>query len=140
MDRGGKMYIWNDVTTPSANDIEWLAKRAGKLFIYAPTTVRYISPESVLGTKQHSDLKKLYASILSGAADPERLEEQEMIDILLTLRTVICAKEPITVETLASLLSLTEERVRLSLGPLRSILPVQDSTHGLVSPFSCIFR
>jgi len=140
---------------PSPKDIEWLAKRAGKLFIYAATTVRYIYPggrvvnsndrlRTVLGmdsgsTKQHKDLNKLYTSILSAAVDPEHLEEQEMNDILLTLRTVVCAKEPMTVETLASLLNLTEERVRLSLEPLRSILHVQDNTHGLVSPFHASF-
>jgi len=140
---------------PLPNDVEWLAKRAGKLFIYAATTVRYISPgdcgvnsndrlRTVLGmdsrsTKQHNDLNKLYTSILSAAVNPERLEEHEIYCILLTLRTVVCAKEPMTVETLASLLILTEEQVRFSLEPLRSILHVQDSTHGLVSPFHASF-
>jgi hypothetical protein len=141
--------------SPSPNDLEWLAKRAGKLFIYAATTVRYILPgdsgvnsnarlRTMLGmdsrsTKQHDELDRLYTSILSAAVDPTRLEEEEMNDIRLTLRTVVCAKEPMTVQTLASLLSLTEERVRISLQPLRSILHVQDGTHGLVAPFHASF-
>jgi hypothetical protein len=142
--------------SPSPNDIEWLAKRAGKLFIYAATAVRYISPgnpgvnsdarlRTMLGmesrsTKQHDELNGLYTSILSAAVDPKRLEIEEMDVIQLTLRTVICAKEPMTVQTLASLLSLTEDRVRISLEPLRSILHVQDGTpHGLVAPFHASF-
>jgi hypothetical protein len=141
--------------SPSPNDLEWLAKRAGKLFIYAATTVRYILPgdsgvnsnarlRTMLGmdsrsTKQHDELDRLYTSILSAAVDPTRLEEEEMNDIRLTLRTVVCAKEPMTVQTLASLLSLTEERVRISLQPLRSILHVQDGPHGLVAPFHTSF-
>jgi nucleoside-triphosphatase THEP1 len=140
---------------PTPNDIERLAKRAGKLFIYAATTVRYIYPggrsvnsndrlRTVLGkdsrsTKQHNELNKLYTSILSAAVDPEHLEEQEIDDIMLTLRTVVCAKEPMTVQTLATLLGLTEERVHLLLEPLWSILHVQDGTHGLVSPFHASF-
>jgi len=140
---------------PSPNDVERLAKRAGKLFIYAATAVRYIYPgdpgvnsnarlRTVLrmdsrSTKQHDELNELYTNILSAAVDPKRLEEQEMNDIRLTLKTVVCAKEPMTVQALASLLSLTEEQVLFSLQPLRSILHVQDDTHGLVSPFHASF-
>ena len=138
---------------PSANDVERVANRANGLFIYAATAARYIDPgnlhvnsnarlQAVLGlvpeprsTKQHDELDRLYTGVLSAAVDPERLEEQEMNDILLTLKTVICAKEPMTVQTLASLLNLTGEQVHSSLEPLRSILHVEDGVHGLVSPF-----
>jgi len=136
--------------SPSPEDIEWLAKRAGKLFIYAATTVRYIYPggrgvnsndrlRTVLGmdsrsTKQHNDLNKLYTNILSAAVDPGHLEGQEMNDILLTLRTVVCAKEPMSRN--AGIASLSHRRARSDfIGALRSILHVQDNTHGLVSPF-----
>ncbi|KAF8965910.1 hypothetical protein BDZ97DRAFT_739842 [Flammula alnicola] len=140
---------------PSPDEVERLAKLAGKLFIYAATAVRYIRPgdlrvnssarlRTVLGmvsgsTKQHDELSRLYTSILSAAIDPERLEEQEKSDILLTLWTVVCAKEPMTVRTLASLLNLTEEQVRFSLQPLRSIIHVQEGIQGLVSPFHASF-
>jgi len=143
------------VPTPSPNDVERLAKRAGKLFIYAATAVRYIHPghsgvnstarlRTVLGmvsgsTKQHDELNELYRSILSAAIDTKRLEEQEVNDILLTLRTVVCVKEPMTVQTLASLLGLTEEQVHFSLEPLQSVLHVQNSIHGLVAPFHASF-
>ncbi|KAF8965937.1 hypothetical protein BDZ97DRAFT_740307 [Flammula alnicola] len=141
--------------SPSPNEVERLAKLAGKLFIYAATAVRYIHPgdlgvnssarlRTVLGmvsgsTKQHDELNGLYTTILSAAVDPKRLEEQEVNDILLTLWTVVCAKEPMTVQTLASLLRLTEEQVRFALQPLRSILHVQEGVQGLVSPFHASF-
>jgi len=140
---------------PALNEVEQLAKRAGKLFIYAATIVRYIHPDNpdvdssarlrtVLGmvsgsTKQHEELNELYSSILSAALNPKLREEQEVYDIQLTLRTVVCAKEPMTAQTLALFLRLTEDRVRISLQPLRSILHVQDGIQGLVSPFHASF-
>ena len=151
-----KKYLTEALVTmsppPSPNDVERLAKCAGKLFIYAATAVRYIQHrggntsarlQAVLGivsasTKQHEELNKLYTSILSAAIGPE-LEEQEMNDIRLTLKTVVCAKEPMTVETLASLLNLTAGQVHSSLEPLKSILHVQDGINGLVSPFHASF-
>jgi len=134
---------------PTPNDVERLAKRAGKLFIYAATAVRYICHpgvdssarlqtllETVSGsTKQYDELNRIYTSILSAALAPDYLEDQEVNDIQLTLKTVVCAKEPMTVETLALLLSLSEARVRFSLQPLQSILHVQEGIQGLVSPF-----
>lgn len=90
-------------------------------------------------TKQHNELNELYTSILSAAIDTKRLKEQEVNDILLMLRTVVCVKEPMTVQTLASLLGLTEEQVHFSLEPLRSVLHVQNSIHGLVASFHASF-
>jgi hypothetical protein len=137
---------------PSPDEVERLAKRAGKLFIYAATAVRYIHHprgnssarlQAVLrtvsgSTKQHEELNELYTNILSAAMDSD-LEEQEMNDIQLMVKTVVCAKEPMTVNTLASLLSLTDGQVQSSLEPLRSILHVQDGIYGLVSPFHASF-
>ena len=153
-----KMYLTEAlgsmVPVPSPNDVEQLTKCARK-FIYAATAVRYIHPghsgvnssarlRTVLGmvsgsTKQHNELNELYTSILSAAIDTKRLKEQEVNDILLMLRTVVCVKEPMTVQTLASLLGLTEEQVHFSLEPLRSVLHVQNSIHGLVASFHASF-
>jgi hypothetical protein len=135
--------------------VEQLAKRAGKLFIYAATAVRYIRPgdtgvnssarlQTVLGivvgsTKQHDELNQLYTSILSAVIHQDHLEEQEVNDIQLMLRTVVCAKEPTTAQTLALLLSFTEEQIHFALQPLRSILHVQEGVQGLVSPFHASF-
>lgn len=138
---------------PLPNDMERLAKRAGKFFIHAATSVRYILPgragadssdrwQTLLGmvswsTEEYDGLDQLYSSILSAAV--RGLTKAEVHKIQLTLRTTVCAKEPMTAQTLASLLSLSEAQVRVSLEPLRSILHVQDNTHGLVAPFHASF-
>jgi len=138
---------------PSPNDVERLAKRAGKFFIYAATSVRYILPgragadssdrlQTLLGmaswsTKEYDGVDQLYCSILSAAV--HGLTKTEVNRIQLTLRTVVCAKEPMTAQTLASLLSLSEAQVRVSLEPLQSILHVQDTIQGLVTPFHASF-
>jgi len=138
---------------PSSNDIERLAKRAGKFFIYAATSVRYILPgragadssdrlQTLLAmeswsTEEYDGLDQLYSSILS--ASVRGLTKAEVHKIQLTLRTAVCAKEPMAVQTLASLLNLTEAQVRVSLEPLRSVLHVQDNIYGTVAPFHASF-
>jgi len=159
-----KKYLVEALSTmsppPSPDNVEQLAKQAGKLFIYAATAVRYIYPgdyavnsgsrmKTMLGMasgstkkkggKQQEELDGLYSSVLSAAFDENRLEEDEVNDMHTTLRTAICAKEPITIRTLASLVALPEEQVQISLQPLRSLLHVQEGVHGLVSPFHASF-
>ena len=140
---------------PSSYEVEQLAKLAGRLFIYAATAVRYIHPDSravvdsaarlervlSLATgsgKQHEELDKLYASVLSAAFD-DALEADEIENIRLTLWTVICAREPVSLETIASLRSLKKDAVQTSLEPLRSVLFVQEGVDGLVAPFHASF-
>jgi nucleoside-triphosphatase THEP1 len=139
---------------PSSYQVEQLAKRAGRLFIYAATAVRYIRPDSravvdsaarlkrVLGLttgsgKQHEELDKLYTSVLSAAFD--NLEADETDNIRLILWTVVCAREPVSLETIASLLSLTKDSLQPWLGPLRSVLFVQEGVDGLLAPFHASF-
>ena len=138
---------------PSPDEVEQLTMRAGKLFIYAATAVRYIDPDDprvdsiarlrvVLGReygspKQYEVVDELYTGVLSAAFHP-KLEHWETQAIQRTLWTAICAKEPMTAQTLASLLCLAENIVRTALHPLRSVLHVQEGT-GLVSAFHASF-
>jgi len=141
---------------PSSDKVKQLAKRAGRLFIYAATAVRYILPtgaavnsttrlQTVLGmtttssSKQHKELDGLYQKVLSAALNNEVLEDEKMCGIRLTLWTVVCAREPMTVEAITSLLSLQEGTVRTSLEPLRSVLFVEEGELGRVSPFHASF-
>ena len=140
---------------PSPDKVKQLAKRAGRLFIYAATAVRYILPnlatvnstarlQTVLGmttrsSKQHQELDRLYTRVLSTTLNNEELEDEEKRCIRLTLWTVVCAREPMTVQVIASLLSLEEAAVRASLEPLRSVLFVEEGEHGRVSPFHASF-
>ncbi|KAK2464504.1 hypothetical protein APHAL10511_003483 [Amanita phalloides] len=139
---------------PSSYQVEQLAKRAGRLFIYAATAVRYIYPGShavdsaarlkrVLSLttgsgKQHEELDKLYTSVLSAAFD-DALEPDEIDNIRLTLWTVVCAREPVSLKTIALLQPLTKDALQTWLGPLRSVLFVQGGVDGLVAPFHASF-
>jgi len=144
---------------PFPDEIGRLAKRAGNLFIYAATAARYIHPDNMrvdsrtrlqtmlktnsapgdarMSTKQYEELDVLYTSILSAAFNP-KLEYEERVVMELVLKTVICLKEPITAEALASLLNLTKEKVEIALEPLRSVLHVPDGG-GLVSALHASF-
>ena len=140
---------------PSSDQVKQLTKRAGRLFIYAATAVRYILPygvivnstarlQTVLGmttrsSKQHEELNGLYTIVLSAALNNNALEDEEKRCIRLTLWTAVCAREPMTVEMIASLLSLQQEAIRASLEPLRSVLFVEEGEYGRVSPFHASF-
>ncbi|CAE7105421.1 unnamed protein product [Rhizoctonia solani] len=127
---------------PSEADIKALVNRAGVLFIYAATVVRYVgrdnfqrNPRARLRTlldtsKQQSkvqteDIDQLYALILESATTDKHLEESEREDMKLVLHTVVCAKAPLTVAALNALLKLDDiERVNAALRPLWSVLHV----------------
>ena len=140
----------------SPSDIERLTKRAGKLFIYASTAVRYIRPanfrvdsharlQAVLGavtgsTTQHAQLDGVYNVVLSAALDHKQRDQNDIQNTRLVLCTVICAKEPISAQTLELLLGLSKEEVQNSLDPLQSILHVpEEGAAGPISVFHASF-
>ncbi|KAB5591966.1 hypothetical protein CTheo_4598 [Ceratobasidium theobromae] len=145
---------------PSADQIEQLAKRAGKLFVYAATVVRYVVPDNVyvdsnarLKTmlaidsksaskdghrKKYKDLDALYSTILTEAFNVELLEDEELDVMKLVLRTAVCAKQPMTAQTFGLLLGLTEQQVSSVLQPLRSVLYVSENSE-LVSTLHASF-
>ncbi|KAG8690099.1 hypothetical protein FRC11_013849, partial [Ceratobasidium sp. 423] len=142
---------------PSPEKIQVLAKRAGKLFIYAATVVRYIHPkvisvdsnarlEAMLaeigasepeGDNIYEDLDRLYTTVLN-AVFSKQLLRTEKDSMQRVLWTVICAKEPIVAATIASLSGLTERQVWSALGSLRSVLHVPEDS-GLVSTLHASF-
>ncbi|KAJ1300351.1 hypothetical protein OPQ81_005171 [Rhizoctonia solani] len=119
-----------------------LVEKAGILFIYAATAVRYIgydnfqrNPRSRIrtllkgpqgqrtaGTK---DIDQLYTTILEAALGEEELEDGDRFDMEQVLHTVICAREPLTVRMLAELLQVNDvDQIRAALRPLWSVLHV----------------
>ncbi|CAE6497525.1 unnamed protein product [Rhizoctonia solani] len=124
---------------------EELAGRAGALFIYAATAIRYISHgtsarqrgirlRNVLGApsratnEQYAEIDSLYTTILQealrGCAGPDARD-----DMLLVLHTVICALEPLTIDTISELLQKDEGQVRSALNPLQSVLQINRTSH-----------
>lgn len=143
---------------PSDNDITHLARRAGKLFIYAATAVRYIFPEDVLvdsfdrlqtvlkvdsgsaanePIKRYDELNQLYSTVLASALS-KSLEHHEVGNRQLVLRTVVCAKEPLSVSAIAALHGLSERNVLLAVQSLRSVLHLSDGSQ-LISTLHASF-
>ncbi|KAL5639978.1 hypothetical protein ACGC1H_006520 [Rhizoctonia solani] len=139
----------------SQTEIEQLVERAGTLFIYAATLVRYVRSgkrladphkrlRSVLGltpesTKKHTQIDALYAAVLKSALNEDELEADEIEDIRVVLRTVLFAQEPISVKTIAELAEIDDpQRVIRALHPLRSVLHQSEET-GLVSTLHASF-
>ncbi|KAB5588539.1 hypothetical protein CTheo_8022 [Ceratobasidium theobromae] len=133
---------------PKKRQIERLARNSGRLFIYAATVARYIFPDDIpvdsaarLKTmlmtkverpkggsgKQYEELDQLYHTVLSMAFD-KRLEESELENMRRVLWTAVCAREPMTVKTMSSVLDLTYDQVSLALRPLRSVLHVSEGS------------
>ncbi|KAG9119790.1 hypothetical protein FRC07_005015, partial [Ceratobasidium sp. 392] len=101
-----------------------LAQRSGVLFIYAATVVRYIEYDNfsrcsqrlntVLGASSSApngsdkDVNLLYATILKAAFDDPALEDSERAEMRDMLCHVVCAREPLSVGTMANLLGLDD--------------------------------
>ncbi|KAH7323304.1 hypothetical protein B0J17DRAFT_620985 [Rhizoctonia solani] len=127
---------------PSVVEIEKLVERAGVLFIYAATVIRYVghdnfkrksrqrlnmmlSTSKQQGGAQTKAIDELYGAILEAAVNDDQLDETDRDDMKLILNTVICAKAPLTIDALNGLLKLGDvERVDSALRPLWSVLHV----------------
>ncbi|KAB5589312.1 Vegetative incompatibility protein HET-E-1 [Ceratobasidium theobromae] len=152
-----ELYLQRELEfmSPSPSDVKQLTALADNLFIYAATAVRYIRPgkksidprnrlarvltaNSQLG-KMLSHIDSLYSTILSAALDDEDLEPEEKELIQLILRTAVCAREPIPLQTLAALSGASDEGQALAaLEPLRSVVHVSEHT-GLISTLHASF-
>ncbi|CAE6428270.1 unnamed protein product, partial [Rhizoctonia solani] len=126
---------------PEEAQIAALVDRAGVLFIYAATVVRYIgygnfrnaavrlrtllNGSRTENTKKNEEIDHLYMMVLDAAIGDQGLEAAEQDDMRQVLYTVICAREPLTVKGLSELLQIKDvERVRAALQPLWSVLHV----------------
>ncbi|CAE6501046.1 unnamed protein product, partial [Rhizoctonia solani] len=121
--------------------LEELLERAGVLFIYAATAVRYImdpkgdplerldavlqapTPGQELSNKTKI-IDGLYEAVLTSALGDPGLERSEKQRMELVLHTVVCAQEPLTIDALAGLLCLRSTWVATALRPLWSVLHV----------------
>ncbi|KAB5589367.1 Lissencephaly-1 [Ceratobasidium theobromae] len=139
----------------SKPQLSTLVKRAGVLFIYAATVVRYLALddpsvvseerlEDILGVQseatsyQYKEVDALYGAILSSTFDKPTLMPREANRMRLVLDTVVCAQELLTVHALAGILNLKDATlVRAALEPLWSVLHISKS--GLVSTLHASF-
>ncbi|CAE7080109.1 unnamed protein product [Rhizoctonia solani] len=157
-----KLYLEQELASMSLSNEQLvrLAGQSGSLFIYAATVVRYIKPKggavpsrprliTVLRLGTRSDSKKssnlyqemdqLYTGVLKNALGSE-LDEQERDKVLIVLKTVLCAKEPISIGGIAALCGLDDsiDDISFTLERLNSVIYAPE-TSGLVSVFHASF-
>ncbi|CAE6533260.1 unnamed protein product [Rhizoctonia solani] len=124
-----------------------LLRRCGTLFIYASTACRFIksgdemmsfeeSMDMVLGLStgtgdSEKELDKLYMAILDSAFSRPNISDANKKRMKTVLDTVICAQEPILIESLAGLLELKNgEHAKTLLRPLLSVVNVPWTVYG----------
>ncbi|CAE6469568.1 unnamed protein product [Rhizoctonia solani] len=118
-----ELYLRRNLWHPNITSahIDKLVENSGVLFIYAATTVRYILEGSVLGELEER-INWIIDPLSSGSSDDdhkidalyERILEKAFANTMTNKRsterlqkilwTVICAQEPLTIDTLAHLL------------------------------------
>lgn len=120
-------YLRTELMRMSLSDSQLaaLVKRAGVLFIYAATVVRYIGEDNfslnptkrldnvlavsaTRSSNKYQEIDELYTLVLSSALDNPKLEDFDKDVMKLVLHTVICAQEPLTAHAISRLLQLDD--------------------------------
>ena len=126
---------------PSHIDLKALVHKAGKLFIWAATAVKFIGdtyildPEGQLqiilnrsasSQKPYAELDELYHMVLSkGVSNPDR-----MLDFQHVLATVVLLRNPMSLQTLSKFLQIPD--IRNLLIHIQSIIPLPQDPEGKV--------
>ncbi|KAG8724875.1 hypothetical protein FRC09_012786 [Ceratobasidium sp. 395] len=121
-------------------DLQKLVGRSGVLFVYASTVVRYVKHESRAKSTQrlkqvlvspasldssHQGIDSLYSTILEAALNDKKLNGSERQEMVFALHTVICAQEPLSIDTIAHFLGLEDAELAVdALRPFMSVLQV----------------
>ncbi|KAF7367054.1 hypothetical protein MSAN_00964600 [Mycena sanguinolenta] len=134
------------------SDVELLADRAGKLFIYAFTVVEYIreKPWDRLQSliKMRTDtrgpltqpLDKIYGHILRESMNLEKHESHEITLTKQILAAVLTVRHPLSVATLGCLLAKSAWQVRETLDRLHAVVHVPKyDDNGVISTFHASF-
>ncbi|KAB5588941.1 hypothetical protein CTheo_7619 [Ceratobasidium theobromae] len=152
-----ELYLKEELSTVvvTEDEIVELATRSGNLFIYAATLVRYIQPsddsvnpqlrlKSALAiksesTNKYAEVDALYGAVVKAALERQRLDSGEASDVRAVLCAVLCAQEPIGVDTLATLSGIDDTvRTLSALQHLRSVVHLSERS-GLVSTLHASF-
>ncbi|KAG9087799.1 hypothetical protein FS749_002637 [Ceratobasidium sp. UAMH 11750] len=150
-----EIYLGVELEGLSPSHIRQLSEQSGKLFIFAATVVRYVKPDDEpdiwydrletilsadwsLGSKAYNPIDTLYNTILSAALSRDELEPADVEAMKQVLYTVICAKEPMTIQTLTGMLGVSISKLVRVVDPLRSVLHVSQGNQ-LVSTLHASF-
>jgi NACHT domain len=138
------------------SEIEIIVKRAGKLFVYASTMVKYITnfrgdpverlqEVSALQVTQALEspvavpLEKLYELMLSEAL--RGVNKKEAARIWSCLSIMVSTQQPLSVSTYAQILDIKVDLIRTTLGSLHSVIIVPtDADDGYISIYHTSFQ
>ncbi|ELU36278.1 peptidase C14 [Rhizoctonia solani AG-1 IA] len=139
-----ELYLREELASSvSGSDLRQLAKLSGSFFIYAATAIRYVRQtgtmvdpdqlEAILGSSsnpgyQHSDIDRLYTTILDSAVNQSGLEPQEQQQIYVILWTAVCTREPVNIDILAALAGIKPTKANILLQSLYLVLHVSQTT------------
>ncbi|THU79247.1 hypothetical protein K435DRAFT_698261, partial [Dendrothele bispora CBS 962.96] len=133
--------------------IQGLVNSSGKLFIYAATTVKYITGNpgweqkrlhKVLNLSQAPDelqtkaIDSLYSEVLAEATSTSRQTSEEKKISLQVIHTVVCTATPVTCKTISHLLGYNIQDVQATVDNLKSVLYI-DEKDGKVYTFHASF-
>ncbi|KAL5638194.1 hypothetical protein ACGC1H_005034 [Rhizoctonia solani] len=142
-----ELYLREELASisPSYAQVKRLAELSGNLFIYAATAVRYIQVDNTFSVstssrrlatvldissqsnQKHAEIDDLYTTILSSILRNTSLEDKDKEQMQTILWTVICACEPLKIETLTTMARIESSDVTLEiLQPFYSVLYVSE--------------
>jgi hypothetical protein len=134
---------------PSEADVCELVHDSDRLFIYASTTICFISDGSSLYKSRLKDIIKqesklhtsaidnIYGYILFHACQSKELHEiAQMRDLTLV---IIFLQNPLTLHGIASLLMMDEDKILAYLSPLKSVIHIPTNDKAAVAPFHASF-
>jgi len=138
---------------PSHGDVKALTHRAGKLFIYAFTAVKYIQDENpvdglqtltrltvVAGLPFHGDLDMMYSLVLSAALDTTKRRDEEIRMTKRILGAIFAIREPLYLSDLARLLDIPSHVIQVNIDRIRAVINIPlHGEDGIVSAFHASF-
>ena len=126
----------------TTNDVATLAALSNGLFIFASTIIAYIlDTKSVQGRKSRlrtameavrqsavamGPLDTVYEFVITRASDTTKVEPEELKLTRKTLASILAAREPLSISTLAELLRLDADYLRESLQRLHAVVHVPE--------------
>ena len=126
----------------ATNDVATLAALSNGLFIFASTIIAYIlDTKSVQGRKSRlrtameavrqsavamGPLDTVYEFVITRASDTTKVEPEELKLTRKTLASILAAREPLSISTLAELLKLDADYLRESLQRLHAVVHVPE--------------
>ena len=138
---------------PARRDIEILTHRAGRLFIYAFTAVKYIEDEDSVdrllaltgitfddNQPFYWDLDNMYSLVLSAALDPRKRRNKEIYMTKRILGAIFAIREPLYLSDIARLLGVPPDDIRVNIDRIHAVVNVPPyNEDGIVSTFHVSF-